>query len=421
MNPVEQLLRQTIGLHAPAIGPASLERVVNARMRTRGLTRSEDYLELLKKSPVEWNALVESVVITETWFFREPQALAALARLVLTEWLPAYPTGRLRLLSLPCASGEEPYSIAMALLDAGVPPDRFHIDAADISARALIAAERAHYGRNSFRGLDLAFRDRHFQSTRDGYVLNPAVRRQVSFHQANLLEDGWLKETGAYDFVFCRNLLIYFDRANQQKTLRELRRLLLPSGTLFLGPAEMSLATANGFVSANLPLSFACRAEDRSKKTVAPGSRPARSFLKRNRLQRPAVSASLPHAAARKLPLGLAFAATTAPAEHPPADLDQAQRLAAAGRLGEAAAICEAHLLQHGVSAQAYYLLGLARHAAGAVSQAGEFFRRALYLDPGHYETLVQWASLSEKNGDTARARILQARAERAKPTDPAD
>ncbi|MDB6112443.1 MAG: methyltransferase [Pedosphaera sp.] len=417
MNSIEQLLRQSIGLHAPAIGPASIERVVNARMQSRGLKRSEDYLELLKKSPVEWNALVESVVITETWFFREPQALAALARLVLNEWLPAYPTGRVRLLSLPCASGEEPYSMAMALLDAGVPPDRFHIDAADISARALISAEQARYGRNSFRGQDLAFRDRHFQSTREGYVLKPALRKQVHFHQANVLEAGWLKETGGYDFIFCRNLLIYFDRANQQKTLQALRRLLIPSGVLFVGPAEMSLAIVSGFVSANLPLSFACRTDDLLKQPVKQRPRPDRPLPKRNHLERLTAPASISPVAARKLPAGLAFTASAAPAENPPVDLDHAQRLADEGRLSEAAAICEAHLRQFGVSAQAYYLLGLARDAVGAASQAGEFYRRALYLDPGHYQTLVQWASLSEKNGDTARARILLTRAERAKPT----
>src|SRR3954452_9096166 len=102
MNPIQALLRQTIGLNAAAFGPASIERAVSLRMLNRALTHEAEYLELLKKSPVEWNALVESIVVTETWFFRDQQAFATLARLVLTEWLPAHPGGRARLLSAPC-------------------------------------------------------------------------------------------------------------------------------------------------------------------------------------------------------------------------------------------------------------------------------------------------------------------------------
>jgi len=102
-------------------------------------------------------------------------------------------------------------------------------------------------------------------------------------------------------------------------------------------------------------------------------------------------------------------------ATQPSADLNRAHQLADEGRLAEAAEICETHLREQGVSAEAYYLLGLVRNAAGADSQAGEYYRKALYLEPNHYETLMQWASLSKKNGDGAHARILQERAKRVK------
>ena len=108
------------------------------------------------------------MVVTETWFFREKQPFAALVRLVIEEWLPAHPTGKLRLLSVPCSSGEEPYSMAMALMDAGFLAARFEISAVDISSRALAFAQRAIYGRNSFRGADLEFRARHFRIVPSG-------------------------------------------------------------------------------------------------------------------------------------------------------------------------------------------------------------------------------------------------------------
>lgn len=400
-----------MGLDAATIGSSLIERAVRARMRSRELAKKEDYWKLLQALPSEWDALVESVVITETWFFRDRNQFQALVRLVFDEWLPAHPTGNLRLLSLPCSSGEEPYSMTMALLDAGLPASRFQIDALDISARALACAERAVYGKNSFRGADLDFRARYFQPVAEGHAFCPPAQKLVKFQKGNLLDDQCLRQAEAYDFIFCRNLLIYFDVSTQAKVLCKLRRLLAPSGTLFLGPAELPLALGNGFVTANLPSSFACRNADSARKLSEQSLPPVQFVMKQNPTQ-PQSHSSAPAAAARKLPSNLKF--PSAP-NQPLADLERARQLADEGLLAEAANICETHLREYGVSAQAYYLLGLVRNAAGADSQAGEFYRKALYLEPNHYETLMQWASLSKKIGDGNHARILQQRAERVK------
>ncbi len=397
MNEIENLLRRSIGLHAATIGSAVVEHTVRSRMRRLGLGSHDEYMMLLRKSPSEWNTLVETMVVTETWFFREKQPFAGLARLVVEEWLPAHPEGRLRLLSVPCSSGEEPYSMAMAMLDAGVPAARFEITAVDISARAVAFAQRAVYGRNSFRGTDLDFRARHFRHVASGYALHSAVKKQVSFHRGNLLHDNCLAGTGMYDFIFCRNLLIYFDRPTQDKALAKLRGLLTSHGVLFTGSAEQAPALNNGFAPIRLPLVFACRkktdaapASDRRAPAITKNSGPARAAL--------ATPARL-IAPANAL-VGQKFLTT-------------ARQLAEQGQLAEAAALCETHLREHGVSAEAFFVLGLVRDAAGADSQAGEFYRKALYLEPGHFETLRQWASLSERTGRTEHARILRERAER--------
>ena len=128
------------------------------------------------------------------------------------------------MLSLPCSSGEEPYSIAMALLDAGVPASRFQIDALDISERVVQFARRGLYGRNSFRGDALDYRDRYFTETGDGHQLSAQVMERVRFQSGNLFDAGLLAHAPAYDFVFCRNLLIYFDQATQERAVQVLRR-----------------------------------------------------------------------------------------------------------------------------------------------------------------------------------------------------
>src|SRR5436190_14625947 len=154
MKLIESLLREKMGLDAASIGSGLIHRIVRLRMKTLGLKQVEEYRKLLASSRGEWNELVEGVVVTETWFFRDREPFGALVRQVLDAWLPAHPTAPLRLLSLPCSSGEEPYSVAMALLDAGVPNGRFQIDGADISGRALERARQGIYRKNSFRGED---------------------------------------------------------------------------------------------------------------------------------------------------------------------------------------------------------------------------------------------------------------------------
>jgi chemotaxis protein methyltransferase WspC len=401
MKRIERLLRDTIGLDAATIGSTLIERTVRLRMKHHGLQTTEHYQRLVETSDTEWDQLMESVIVTETWFFRDRAAFAALGRLVREQWLPAHPTAPLRLLSVPCASGEEPYSLVMALLDAGVPPGRFQIDAADISTRALTTARAAVYGKNSFRGKDLAFRDRYFQPTKQGFLLNPAIRNKVQFYQGNIFSPDFLAGPARrdYDFIFCRNLLIYFDRPTQEMALERINRLLAPPGVLFVGSAELPLALQQGFVSANLPMAFACvRAEGSSRTSQA---------------HQPPLNTPLPS------PVPIKFTVENKPRlEASPqgaaTQLEKGRVLADAGRLQEAAGVCEAYLRDHGPSAQAYYLLGLVREAAGD-PRALDCYRKAIYLEPNHYETLLQMALLSQKDGDTARARTFKARARRIK------
>ena len=152
----EKVLKQAMGLDAVSIGSTTIERAVRVRMADLGLGRREDYWQQLHDSTDELQELIETVVVPETWFFRDREAFGALVRLVTEEWLPAHPAGILRLLSVPCSTGEEPYSIVMALLDGGVSLERFQVDAVDISARALAQARRGVYGMNSFRGAEPA-------------------------------------------------------------------------------------------------------------------------------------------------------------------------------------------------------------------------------------------------------------------------
>src|SRR6266446_11000727 len=139
------LLQQTMGLDAASIGASAIEHAVQERLSACKLKDTHAYWEHVCASETELQALIEAVVVPETWFFRDREAFAAMVRVVQEEWLQTHPEGGLRLLSLPCSTGEEPYTMAMALLDAGVPAHRFQVEAVDISARVL-----AHAGLHTY-------------------------------------------------------------------------------------------------------------------------------------------------------------------------------------------------------------------------------------------------------------------------------
>jgi chemotaxis protein methyltransferase WspC len=371
----------------------------------------EQPARLLGACPSELQELIDVVTVPETWFFRDREAFSALAHEAYDRWLPTHPGRQLRLLSLPCATGEEPYSMAMALLAAGFPSDLFRIDAVDISERVLKRAQEAVYGRNSFRGRDLVFRDWFFEPAGSDFSLAKAVRAQVRFQHGNLLDPAFMPDTTAYDFVFCRNVLIYFDRATQDRAVHVLTRLLKADGLLFVGPSESGLLLNHDFVSAKLPLAFAFRrkvpASLESAKDLAAGYAPLpkpRQALVR-RVAEPAAAVK-PLATSRSaVKAGKPMATETG--------LDEILGLANQGRLSEAIQRCEELLRTHGPSAAAYHLMGLAHDATGMHQEAEQYYRKALYLDPGHHETLLHLAFLLEKQGDAAGALRLQTRAKR--------
>jgi chemotaxis protein methyltransferase WspC len=409
-NEIANLLKRATGLDIAAIGSSTIERAVQHRQSACGLADEEAYLNHLLISELEVTELIEAVVVPETWFFRQREALAEVARLACDDWLPAHPTRVLRLLSLPCSTGEEPYSIVMALLDAGVSASRFQVEAVDISEQALTLARRAEYGRNSFRGGDLNFRDRHFTLMDGRWKLRDDVRSLVHFQHGNIMSAGFFPGVEIFDVIFCRNLMIYFDRAGQEHAVSALRRLLTPKGVLFVGPSESSLLLGLDFVSAKIPR--ACALHKLTKDSGIIASKPGVTI-------RPG-SHSPPH-----IPPGIRKPGTTIqngrgqvrpppePGCTPETEIGEAISLADKGRLAEAEKLCEEHIRKHGASAQTLYLIGLIRDTRGDISEASQYYRKALYLDQYHQAALGHLALLLTKQGDLAGALVLRARMSR--------
>jgi chemotaxis protein methyltransferase WspC len=406
-------LRDRIGLDVASVGAPMIERAVQQRCSAAGQASLEQYWQLLQHSASEQQALIEAVIVPETWFLRYPETFVALAQMARQRLASLAGLRPLRLLSLPCSTGEEPYSIAISLLDAGLAPRQFSIDAVDISPLSVDKARRALYGRNSFRGQELGFRERHFTTTPEGEQLHAAVMAQVRFHAGNILDPLLLAGEAPYDFVFCRNLLIYFDLPTQQRVFEVLKGFTQTDGALFIGPAEGSLLARMGMRPLGIAQSFAFvrQAEPGPPPRVVaapPPPPPALSYPPAEpRPRRPPMAA--PPATSR--PVGAETSGATA--------LALIASLANEGKSVEARQACEAYLRQHAPEAQVYYWLGLLSDLDGDVGQAQAHYRKALYLQPQHAAALAHLAMLLAAQGDSAGARRLQERAARAADQEP--
>ena len=399
----QALLRRATGL---SVSKAVAERAVGQRMEQTGFSDSAAYLQAL--TPAEMTQLIELVVVPESWLFRDPQAFYATVELVQERWARGRAT---RILSIPCAGGEEPYSMAMALRDGGVPKQAFSIDAYDLSPGCIERAQAGVYGRNAFRAQDVAFRERYFTHVADdAYRIIDALREQVTFRQGNLLQFDTATCSRHYDVIFCRNLLIYFDKPTTRAAIANLSALLADDGMLLAGYAEVPSFCQNGFAPLQFRQAFALKKEATPPAAViqvAALPPPTRALRSVPPAPRPAPARAAPAPAARPRPLPVQ-------APQPPADLlAEARLLADRGQLREAGEKCHAHLARVPEAAEAYFMLGIINELAGKMDLADDYWRRCIYLQPDHYEALCHLSLLAERNGNHTAAATLKARAAR--------
>ena len=166
LEPVIDLLRRRIGLDPESLGPAALPRAIAHRMQALKLTEAASYAVRLESDAAEFQLLIGEVTVPETWFFRGGEVFLYLARQV-AEIIRLRRTERpFRILTVPCSSGEEPYSLAIALMENGVSPTGWEIEAVDLSERQLARARRGRFSEFSFRQTTPELRQRYFARPR---------------------------------------------------------------------------------------------------------------------------------------------------------------------------------------------------------------------------------------------------------------
>ncbi len=468
------LIMERSGLHFPERRRMDLERGLRQALARERCRDWEEYYRLLESSPTggqAWEQLIGQVTVGETYFFRDRGQFDALRQHVLPEIIARRraQSRQLRIWSAGCASGEEPYSLAILLRE--LLPDlagwSITILATDLSRESLERARAGRYGEWSFReqGWEQA-RERYFTRHGKEWELSPAVREMVNLAYLNLVEDAYpslANNTVAFDLILCRNVTIYFTPEIIRRVVDQMHEALVDGGWLVVGHSEPSptlyaqfeVRTFPGTIlyqkvakPTQLDLSWLAAAEAARRVPPTPAAVPfPAGRVVATEKAAPAVAPLPPATPPRAVPTEPAatpaslYAAAQALLDQgrPDEALEQLQRVlqeaprhaqahyllgkirANAGLWDEAQRWCQQALEQDPLLTEAHFLLGLIHVQQGNTEQALAAMKRVVYLDRhaalGHYCL----ATLYQESGDRARARKSLQNAARLLEALPAD
>jgi len=228
----------------------SLLRRIRRRMAQLHVTSFATYIHYLDRNADEYKALLDVILINVTRFFRDPEAWNQVRERVLPRLIEEAASNQsLRIWSAGCSSGEEPYTIAMLLQQAGwYDKAAFEIFASDINQAVLAKARRGQYRENAFRATDPALRERFFARDADGsWKISDEIRNRISFGRLNLYDESRVSLLGHLDVVFCRNVIIYFDDASKKVVVSNFYNRLVEGGYLLLGHSESLISLSTQF------------------------------------------------------------------------------------------------------------------------------------------------------------------------------
>jgi chemotaxis protein methyltransferase CheR len=457
---VAEFVRATTGLTFPEARVADVEATIRRTMLRRGLNSVRELLRLLRQDGAEREAMVAELTIGETYFQRDPAQFGVLADRILPELLSRGERSRpVRVWSAGCASGEEPYTVAMLFDELGA-LDRSQIIGTDIARSRLQDAQRGIYSKWSLRSATPEIRARYFRERGRFYELKPSLREHVDFRYLNLAEDRFPSlSVGIWgmDVILCRNVLIYFDRPTIERVARRLIASLSEDGWLILGASDPAigemiecdvLLTAAGLVyrrpgasgdaaalrggpahDAAAPVALqppppavqappvhddAAAVEDLLRQihgdadtapppgSGQPGAAGADGHAPRARVNEEIAEAYVARDFDRVRELGEAV---------PAGELSEAswtawlRALANQGCLGEAGVVAARALEVHGPGAELLYLHAVLLLQSGRPSDAAAALRQALYLDRSLAVAHVTLADALQRTADTDGAR----------------
>ncbi|MDP3937315.1 MAG: protein-glutamate O-methyltransferase CheR [Deltaproteobacteria bacterium] len=242
---LRDFIRAESGIHFGESSKPILEKRMSRLVRARRIRSYRDYYYFLrydKRKDEEMDSVIDAVTTNETYFFREERQLKAFKDEILPE-LHAEKLSRgdrtLRIWSAGCSSGEEPYTLAMLIMESKLFNDwRVEIFGSDINRRVLQIARKGSYGNSSFRVTEKGYIDRYFKEDGGRRQISEDVKKLVNFSYMNLVDRPKINLLRTMDVIYCRNVIIYFELSTKKALIESLGERLAPGGFLMLGHSE---------------------------------------------------------------------------------------------------------------------------------------------------------------------------------------
>jgi chemotaxis protein methyltransferase CheR len=429
----QTLVAERFGLQFDDFKLSSVIDVLQRRSEALHVS-SERYLASLATSDrsTEWRELARELTIGETYFFRNNEQFNALREVALPARMHARSTSRrLRIASIGCASGEEPYSIAMVLRESIAELSAWNVEivGVDVNPAIIEKAKAGRYSSWSLRGTPDEVRERWFRPAGRELVLDDSIRRMVKFEERNaVVEDARFWAPASFDIVFCRNMLMYLTPDASQGVIERIAGALTPGGFLFLGHAETLRGLSRQFhlLHTNETFYYRKRSDDDDQARDAPESWAETIAHSAERVRsltedagRRTDAALLHNARSWDLTVALellrkeryedALALIDTLPNDASRDTDvlvlRAVLLAHSGDLVAAEEVCRELLTIDELNAGAHYLMALCREGAHDRAGAIDHDQTAVYLDPSFSAPRLHLGLLAQKSGDRAAAR----------------
>lgn len=404
-NKAAEWLRNEIGLEVESIGISMLEASIDKTLRNTTINANEGF-DVSIQSENFREELLENTIVPETWFFRDKQSYE-----LLDSCIKEFTGRKMRILSAPCSTGEEPYSVAITLAENGLLGLNSEVVAVDISQKSIDKAKDAVYSSHSFRNFNFEKWGKYFEQEGKLFKVKDIIKDYIGFHRFNLIDSEFPYRFGKFHAIFSKNILIYLTQEARVTYIENLKKLLYPEGTLFCGLSEVNCFLQNGFEKVSHRHAFACRIKDNTSPKFVGLKNEFPDF-------KSAKEGNIRFATGKHNLLHKKEAVKHSLTKNEPAlmlsdNVEDIKLYADQGKFSEALEKCRVYSLTN-PSAEIFYLGGVVCEALNQFGEAETWYLKAVYLDPIHYETLLNLALYYEKSGNLTQSELYRIRAQKA-------
>ncbi len=398
---IKNIIERKLGADIDLMGAKSIESAVLSEMKKSKADSIGEFEKLLRIDNDIYNSFIDEIIVPKTWFFRNKDSFLFLKEEVSKE-LKSNKDYFIKILSIPCSTGEEPYSIAATLFEAGLKKNQFHIDAMDISNKSISIAKNGVYLKKQSYFEEVDYSEKYIFEKDGSIMVDDILKDQITFFNANLLDVFGINNT-KYDVIFCRNVFIYLNQKSRNAVITNLKNKLAKNGMLFTGHAEINIFFNCGFIKVDSKNSFVCKIEKReNKKTII-------KKIKKVKVDR------------RKVDFTRVFKEKTKLVETLIEkkdgkffSLQEIKSFADNGDYKQAMDLCESYLDMKNPNAEIYCIKGLIHQLQNDLDMAQKCFEKAIYLKPYYYDALLHMSILYEKKGSLDQSERFKKRAQKS-------